>query len=239
MGTCPFFNIELAGEAGIFSVNIDPRIRAGSYLQSRFEWKSGVHRRDTNGDREIHRMIVKAIRHLGGIPSLRAIIPNRIEQRLRDFSLCLSLKFQKGIKKSYSIEILIHGIPRVIGWRYDKIPGWYSLPSTILRSFEYGNYARTVWNSLFLIISRYPKGVGERIARERERGSGKWQGGRGGEIRVNSEMVGEYRSTHLYFVVTARYRFAHSLPVINLSDAITNFRGQNVLGPVLTASAVR
>lgn len=60
--------VELAGEAGIFSVNIDPRIRAGSYLQSRFEWKSGVHRRDTNGDqREIHRMIVKAIRHLGGI----------------------------------------------------------------------------------------------------------------------------------------------------------------------------
>lgn len=117
MGTCPFFNIELAGEAGIFSVNIDPRIRAGSYLQSRFEWKSGVHRRDTNGDREIHRMIVKAIRHLGGIPSLRAIIPNRIEQRLRflSLSLCLSLKFQKGIKKSYSIEILIHGIPRVIG----------------------------------------------------------------------------------------------------------------------------
>lgn len=82
--------VELARGAGIFSVNIDPRIREGSYLQSRFEWKSGVHRRDTNGDREIHRMIVKAIRHLGGIPSLGAIIPNRISSS-NDYAIPLSL----------------------------------------------------------------------------------------------------------------------------------------------------
>lgn len=97
--------VELARGAGIFSVNIDPRIREGSYLQSRFEWKSGVHRRDTNGDREIHRMIVKVIRHLGGIPSLGAIIPNRISSS-NDYAIPLSLslflrclKFQEEIKK--------------------------------------------------------------------------------------------------------------------------------------------
>lgn len=108
---------------------------------------------------------------------------NRISTITPHFA-SLFLNFKRGLKKGFDWNINSGIVNRMtIRWKFLADIHYLPLSSS---SFEYGNCARSVWNSLFLIISRYPdEGRWEKNSKGEEgwRRKGKWRERGGGDSR--------------------------------------------------------